>query len=171
MATPYKACAVANYFIERTRKESPVTQMKLQKLVYFAHGWHLGITQKPLINEQVEAWPYGPVIPSLYQDLKRWGVDPVTELITTVEYRSGAASGKLEITTPRVPEEDADTQELLDAIQKVYGGWTAGQLSMKTHEAGSPWAKVMAENSDELLYGTDIGVPLLKEHFSRLAAE
>ena len=48
--------------------------MKVQKLVYFAHGWHLGITKKPLINEQVEAWPYGAVIPSLYDYLKQWGL-------------------------------------------------------------------------------------------------
>ena len=80
MDTPYRACAIANYFLERAERE-PITQMKVQKLVYFAHGWHLGITQKPLINEQVEAWPYGPVIPSLYQDLKRWGADPITEPI------------------------------------------------------------------------------------------
>ena len=170
MGTPYKACAIANFFLERAGQEKPVTQMKVQKLVYFAHGWHLGITQKALINEQVEAWPYGPVIPSLYQELKRWGADPITELITTVEYRGSLASGKLELATPKVPEEDTETHELLEAIWAVYGQWTAGQLSMKTHEDGSPWAKAMAENSNELLYGTDIGVALLKEHFTKLAA-
>ncbi len=171
MATPYRACAIANYFLERAGRERPITHMKVQKLVYFAHGWHLGITQKPLINEQVEAWYYGPVIPSLYQDLKSWGTDPITDLITTIEYRGSAASGRLELVTPKVPEEDKDTQKLLDAIWGVYGQWTAGQLSMKTHEADSPWSKVMADNSNELLFGTDIGIDLLKEHFSKLAAE
>lgn len=169
MGPPYKASVIANYFLSRAGREDPITQMKVQKLVYFAHGWHLGITKRPLINEQVEAWPYGPVIPSLYEDLKRWGVDPIEEQIKTVEFVGSGSSGRVVVTTPEVQEEDHDTRQLLDAIWDVYGRWTAGQLSAKTHEEGSPWSKVIAENSGELLRGTDIGVALLREHFSQLA--
>ena len=66
-------------------------------------------------------------------------------------------------------EEDTDTRQLLDAIWDVYGRWTAGQLSAKTHEKDSPWSKIMKENPYELLRGTDIGVALLRKHFSQLA--
>nr|WP_256351506.1 type II toxin-antitoxin system antitoxin SocA domain-containing protein [Pseudomonas gingeri] len=47
--------------------------MKQQKLVYYSHGWHAGYTDQPLINEAVETWQYGPVIPSLYHEFKRFG--------------------------------------------------------------------------------------------------
>ena len=46
-----KALAIANFFITLgVERECPPTQMKLQKLVYFAHGWHLGLYDQPLIE-------------------------------------------------------------------------------------------------------------------------
>ncbi len=40
--------------------------MKLHKLLYYAAGWHLGFTGEPLFDEDIEAWQYGPVVPSIY---------------------------------------------------------------------------------------------------------
>ena len=76
----YSARTVANYLIEAKSKEggTPPTPMQLLKLVYIAHGWNLAINDRPLINDRVEAWRYGPVIPKIYQDLKQWGNTPVT---------------------------------------------------------------------------------------------
>jgi len=66
---PLPSAAVANYFLDLGLRESiPITPLKLQKLVYFAHGWYLGFTGEPLLNEGIQAWEYGPVIPSLYHD-------------------------------------------------------------------------------------------------------
>jgi len=53
--------------------------MQLIKLVYIAHGWTLGLYNQPLIGKQVEAWTYGPVIPSVYHDFKHYGRDPITQ--------------------------------------------------------------------------------------------
>ena len=53
----YQAVAIANAFIDigKQNNATDLTPMKLQKLVYFAHGWNLGATGRPLINEEVEA--------------------------------------------------------------------------------------------------------------------
>ena len=51
--------------------------MKVQKLVYYAHGWHLGLADAPLIGELVEAWRWGPVIRSLYAALAEFGNQPI----------------------------------------------------------------------------------------------
>src|SRR5258708_10309168 len=60
---PYPAEAVANYFLEKSWEEGKsVDPLKIQKLVYFANGWHLGLYGSPLIDEEVRAWTYGPVI-------------------------------------------------------------------------------------------------------------
>jgi uncharacterized phage-associated protein len=63
----YDPKAIANYFIARAAADGKrLTPLQLIKLVYIAHGWYLGLTGEPLINEPPEAWQYGPVIPSLY---------------------------------------------------------------------------------------------------------
>jgi uncharacterized phage-associated protein len=67
--------AIANYFIELAKF---ITPMKLQKLVYFAHGWCLALADKPLINEKIEAWQYGPVVSSLYREFKKYGNEGIT---------------------------------------------------------------------------------------------
>ncbi|MCD8455896.1 DUF4065 domain-containing protein [Xylella taiwanensis] len=46
--------------------------MQVLKLVYIAHGWHLGFRQEPLLNKRVEAWRHGPVIRSLYEKVKKY---------------------------------------------------------------------------------------------------
>ena len=66
----YDVRAVANFFLDQAQEEGQkLDHMKLQKLAYIAHGWHLAITGEPLFHERVEAWPYGPVIPDLYHEL------------------------------------------------------------------------------------------------------
>src|SRR5260370_7712236 len=77
---PYPAKAVANEFLELAKKDGQqLTQMQLQKLVYFAYGWYLAITGTRLIDERVEGWQWGPVFPSIYKGLKRFGSSSVTE--------------------------------------------------------------------------------------------
>ena len=79
----YEAKAIANYFLEKAKAEgNSLTPMQVQKLVYFAHGWYLGLFGEPLIKESVQAWSYGPVIPSLYQEFKRFGNQGIDELAT-----------------------------------------------------------------------------------------
>src|ERR1700736_6544090 len=76
----YDARAVANYFLQRANAEGiPITPMAIQKLVYFAHGWMLAVYGRPLINQRIEAWEYGPVIRDLYQQFKRFGDLKITE--------------------------------------------------------------------------------------------
>ena len=56
---PYNAIAVANYFIDKAKADGvPLTHMKLQKLIYFAHGWHLALYGEPLIDEEIQAWEF-----------------------------------------------------------------------------------------------------------------
>ena len=61
MSEPYSAKAVANYFLARAKESGEtLSPMKLQKLIYFAHGWHLAVFDAPLLDEEVQAWDYGP---------------------------------------------------------------------------------------------------------------
>ena len=64
MSAPYSAKAVANTLLSRSKELgiNDITPMKLQKLIYYAHGWLLAFLGTALIKEGVQAWKYGPVI-------------------------------------------------------------------------------------------------------------
>ena len=71
---------VAKRFIDIAEKDNgnTLTPMQLLKLVYIAHGTMLGKYSMPLINDKVEAWKYGPVIKPLYDAIKTYRNEPVT---------------------------------------------------------------------------------------------
>lgn len=85
--------AVANYILDCGKEDGEtLSPMKLIKLVYLAHGWNLGLTGEPLITEHVQAWRYGPVIPSIYHDFKEYGNQVVTRYARWPEWANGVAA-------------------------------------------------------------------------------
>ena len=72
---------VASEFIVLARNAGEsLTPMQLLKLVYIAHGWMLALHHRPLIKDDVQAWQYGPVIPSLYNAIRKFRANPVLEV-------------------------------------------------------------------------------------------
>jgi uncharacterized phage-associated protein len=135
MEKPYKALAVANYFLDlAASKGSVLDPMKLQKLIYYAHGWNLAIHKKPLIDEPIQAWRYGPVIPSVYQQFKQYGAGPIT---------SKAHRNYKEY---EVDKSDEETIVLLNRIWDVYGRYGGITLSNMTHSDDGPWAIAWKEH-------------------------
>jgi len=146
----FKAAAVANEFLRlSTSKGKDMTPLKLQKLVYFAHGWYLALTGSPLISEPVRAWKYGPVIPSLYKEFKDYGNEPIVTPAASFQVRQGKAS----IVVDRLENSGASEQEIeraravIGKVWEEYGGYSAARLSNATHAPGSPWAQVYVEGS------------------------
>lgn len=62
--------------------EFDVTPLKLQKLLYYVQGYSLALTGKPAFREKIEAWRYGPVVESVYQEYKKYnrGIIPYMEI-------------------------------------------------------------------------------------------
>jgi len=164
----YSSKAVANYFLDLAKaSRNPVTPMKIQKLVYMASGWHIALTKgESLINEQVEAWKYGPVIPSLYDEFKQFGNDAITKLATEID----ANGTTLSLTAPQVSNDDSYVKGLLDKVWEVYGTYTPYQLSNMTHQQGTPWYQTWHEDGGHVDMGTDIPKERIQEHFTRLAS-
>ncbi|MDA1024183.1 MAG: DUF4065 domain-containing protein [Proteobacteria bacterium] len=58
-----------------------VTNLKLQKILYIAHMFHMGKNDgAPLVEGEFEAWDYGPVEPSVYKKVKMFGSDPIEDV-------------------------------------------------------------------------------------------
>lgn len=163
---PYPAKAVANEFLELARKEGKLlTQMQLQKLIYFAYGWYLAITGKRLIDERVEAWQWGPVIPSIYKEFKRFGSSPVTEQASEAAFKDGKIGFRPIRVQSNDPKEDALALQVIKRVWDIYGKYSASTLSNMTHAPDSPWS----QTPDKEIKGTDISDMLIVEYFRKLA--
>jgi uncharacterized phage-associated protein len=145
------AITIANQFIERARRDGvALTNMQLQKLVYIAHAWALALDQG-LIYEPVEAWLWGPVIPSLFHNLGRYGDGEVTSPIPI----SGV--GKI----------GAFDGALLESVWKSYGRMSGFTLSKITHNENTPWSRTVKD------FGLRSVIPesYMRDHYRRLYDE
>lgn len=157
----FETAAIANEFLELGESEgNPISPMKLQKLVYFAHGWNLALFDRLLVNEQVECWEYGPVFRSLYRLVKRYGADPITESIES--------AGRV----PRLPlNADEQTRSLIRTVWDSYKQHSAIKLSSMTHTPDGPWGRVRQQytnKNEEVPIGTDIPAEWIREYFQNL---
>ena len=158
----YPAIKIANYFIEKALEENHrLTPMKLQKLVYFAHGWYLAKADRPLIDEKIEAWQFGPVIPSLYRKTKQFGNSNITELLQEFTFDFSRL-------TPQLSIEDEFIKSYLDTIWKVYSKHTAYQLSNSTHLPDTPWSNVAARFNHQIPKNQDIENEDIQAYFKGL---
>lgn len=123
---PHSALSVANKLLALSHEAGrAITPMQVIKLTYFCHAWMLGLYGRPLLDEPVEAWQYGPVIPKIYRNLRRYGGGPVTQQIPNVD-----------------ADFDAIELDLIEQVSSKYGRLTGPQLSTMTHAHGTPWYKV-----------------------------
>jgi len=114
---------VADYFLANVDEESgdSISNLKLQKLLYFAQGLYLGMQDEPLFREPIEAWDHGPVVPGLYRAFKHRGnraIEPPERF--------------------EVDDYPPEAREILDAVLSVYGQFSAWRLRDMTHD-DPPW--------------------------------
>lgn len=140
------ALSVANYFISLADRDSkPLTQLGLMKRVYIAHGFSLAIRKKSLLNDKydrVEAWKYGPVIPSVYHSFKHFKANPITDM--TVIGKWDPEKNQFDFETPIL--EDPEAQKIVEMVWKRYSDFSDSDMMKLTHKSGTPWSVCHVEN-------------------------
>ncbi len=117
MATP-NAEHVAECLISLSHaKQNPISNLKLQKLLYYAQAWHLALCKQPLFGEEIEAWVHGPVVPQIFRRYRDCKWNPIS---------NGHA----------VPSPSLASH--LDEVWRVYGSLSAYDLERLTHSE-EPW--------------------------------
>lgn len=135
-----KAIDVANFFIEMMQyDEDKLTNLKLNKMLYYAQGHSLKRLGRRLFDEEIQAWDYGPVVASVYQAFKQYGTDGIEQVCG-------------EFSADHFTEGE---QRLLLDVGRVYGQYTGTALVRKTHVKGSPWDQVYDPNVKNIIIPID----------------
>lgn len=126
----YSAETVAKSFLELAFQDGQsVDPLKLMKLVYFAHGFYLASAEEPLISENIKAWKYGPVVPSLYHRFKKYG-------------RTAIPFQEAQLIPAEIPQSDEWAREVISTTWNRFKNESGFVLSLKSHAEGSPWEKI-----------------------------
>ena len=123
---PYSAIDIACFFKREynlSYREKPLEHLKLQKLIYIGYGWCWAILEKQLFKDRIEAWPHGPIIPSVHDKFKQLG-DSEKAL-------------------------DKDVKEVLEVVYRDYIYVPSGTMARITHAPGTPWSSVFNCKDDK----------------------
>lgn len=152
--TKHTCFDIANYFVHKAKETgTTVTNLKLQKLVYYAQAWHLAIYEKPLMkNTEFEAWIHGPVIRELWDKYKDYSYEPIDEEVTS-------------------PELDARTNQFLEEVAEAYLDKDAHTMELMSHRE-DPWILARKGYADNERCTNTISEESMRTYFkSRLKQE
>lgn len=139
---PITAREAAGYLLALDGPEDDVvSNLKLQKLLYYAQGIYLAKYGQPMFEDVIEAWKHGPVCRSLYHELKEFGAGPV----------------RVDVPASELP---SDCRLVLQAVHKRYGQYSAWRLREMTHQ-DPLWKLTFREDA---LYQV-ISLDDMKHHF------
>ncbi len=151
------ANTVANYFLAFAQEcEEPITNLKLNKLVYYTQAWHLALFNTPLFDEEIEAWVHGPVLSSLYENYKQFKWNPIIVDDLNLE----------EIKQQFNP----DQQNLLNDVVEVYFPETAYALEQLTHSE-DPWVCTREGLAPDECSSRAIAHGLMQKYYAKILTE
>lgn len=148
-AAPTTAAAVANEFLalqEMSPDAPTIDPMKLQKLLFYAHAWYLALNDGPLFEEDIEAWPWGPVVRNLYIEFRSFGNRPIVGKKATVLKKTGPGVLDFQFIEPAAV--GGEVKSFLQQIWEVHKNFTGVQLSNSTHAEKEPWTIIKEKYGD-----------------------
>ncbi len=141
---------VANVILARYRaKRRPISNLELQKLVYYCQAWCIALLNRTLFADRIEAWVHGPVIPSLYRRFKAFGWNPITEV-------------------PPATQLSPEATGLIDEVLRAYGKFKPWELERLTHQE-APWIRARAGLPPDAESKAEISVRDMAEYYSSKA--
>lgn len=165
------AAAVTNWFIDRNQTEqTQLTHLKIQKLLYYAQGWHLGFFGVPLFEDNIHAWKYGPVVETVYQALK---YREKSEIIKDPIHGYAFAHGDCRMeNAPKLNlGGDEDRIKYMNSFWGKYSVIEPWVLVGSSHRKGTPWEQVTSSPSYDRSANSLISTQLMRIYFTALLPE
>lgn len=148
----YTAAQIANFFLDKAKEDGiAITNLKLQKLVYICFGWVSAFAKEDLFSDSIQAWKYGPVIPSLYNQFSHLAEILITDQRAKID-------GKIP-----PPTMDPKILSNLQAVYNAYAHLSTSRLIDYTHLERTPWNEVYEEG-----HKNEIPKAVIRRHYERL---
>ncbi len=129
-----------NILVRAFQSNTPVTPMKLQKLMYFIACEYAKETDSDLFSEDFEVWQYGPVLPTVYSEFKTFRNMPITDYAKDAK---GTAYAVDEASAPTL-------KTIIDRVWDNLKTHDGVYLSKITHKDGSGWSRAYGEGRSEI---------------------
>lgn len=132
---------VARYIINYSNEKNySISNLKLQKLLYFVQAYYLAFTcsHEPCFNDEIEAWDFGPVVPSVYHEFKSFGggeIPPVTSYYTLENQNNFWSIREVPFDNSCI---SSDNKKIINDIVDKFGAYSAADLVQLTHNQ-TPW--------------------------------
>lgn len=154
----YDVRAIANFILDQGEVDAvPISNLSLNKILYFLHGHYLATTGQPLVDEPFEAWEYGPVQREVYAQFRTFDDRPITSRAMAIDFTTGHKS----VVSQAI---DSAHLDLLISVSRFYSRMPAGKLVEISHSAGGPWDKTW--NHDKVSNpGMLISNQLIRDYF------
>lgn len=154
----YDSRALANAILDQSDLLGiGLTNLSLQKVAYFCHGWSLAVHGSGLSKQDFEAWQYGPVLQNLYREFKSYDRRPIDSRCMRLDPSTGNRSVV-------DPISDPSALLIIQACVKFYGGLRAGTLVEMSHDPGGAWDACWREG-EAINPGMRIDNVSIRQHF------
>ncbi len=155
--SPYDPRSICNLILEEAGA-IPITNLALQKLLYFVHGLHMMEAKEPLVSGYFEAWQYGPVHPAAFAAFKSAGRNPIAFRAT----RRNVLTGEI---APLPVITDEEVRRRVKQVMTLFGRITPGRLVDISHAPKAPWHVVVSKARNSMSFGMRIPNDVIRDLF------
>lgn len=155
----YEARKICNFVLARyDAQRFQLTNLRLNKLLFFMHAASLATRPDGLIRNHFEAWQYGPVVRPVFDAFKKHGECWITAPASFLDYATGQQRA--------IPFDDIQSsdRELIEAVFAEYSHFSTGQLVALSHEPGGPWDLVYRAHLADSTVSPRIPNDLIRRH-------
>ncbi|ENV3697899.1 Panacea domain-containing protein [Vibrio cholerae] len=154
----YDALDVAYKMLQLAKgKGIALSNLQLQKLVYISHGYMLGWKSKELVRDEIQAWKYGPVIHSIYNQFKEHGANKIpTDGIDNISI--GVDFTEDELTC-------------MNGVLDLYANRTPESLITITHQENTPWDEIWNKQNGKTSYFSKIPNHIIQNHYRKVVTD
>lgn len=157
----YRALDVARYVINYANDNNMImSNLKLQKVLYFIQlEYLLQGKNEPCFSDDIAAWEFGPVVPSVYFEFKKYGALPIPKILYMYDDSKGLWNLSKREYCSSIKDED---RKIIEDVVNVCNKYSASHLVEVTHRQ-MPWKKAYTNKGNNI-----ISVECIKDYINSL---